>query len=98
MAKIWVSEILHKSIATAIQLNGARGYSKDCRWNGCTAMRPRRSWSMVRPRFTRWSSPAICCPRHGFLALGLIAMPDGPVPGGEPDLAPIRVHLTDWLR
>ncbi len=29
MAKIWVSEILHKTIATAIQLNGARGYSKD---------------------------------------------------------------------
>jgi len=29
MAKIWVSDILHKSIATAIQLNGARGYSKD---------------------------------------------------------------------
>lgn len=29
MAKIWVSEILHKCIATAIQLNGARGYSKD---------------------------------------------------------------------
>jgi acyl-CoA dehydrogenase len=29
LAKIWVSEILHKTIATAIQLNGARGYSKD---------------------------------------------------------------------
>ncbi|MDA0786717.1 MAG: acyl-CoA dehydrogenase family protein [Proteobacteria bacterium] len=29
MAKIWVSDILHKTIATAIQLNGARGYSKD---------------------------------------------------------------------
>jgi acyl-CoA dehydrogenase len=29
MAKIFVSELLHKSIATAIQLNGARGYSKD---------------------------------------------------------------------
>lgn len=29
MAKIWVSEILHKTVATAIQLNGARGYSKD---------------------------------------------------------------------
>lgn len=29
MAKIWVSEILHKTIATAVQLNGARGYSKD---------------------------------------------------------------------
>ncbi len=29
MAKIWVSEILHKCITTAIQLNGARGYSKD---------------------------------------------------------------------
>jgi len=29
MAKIYVSEILHKAIATAIQLNGARGYSKD---------------------------------------------------------------------
>ena len=29
MAKIYVSELLHKSIATAIQLNGARGYSKD---------------------------------------------------------------------
>ena len=29
MAKIFVSELLHKTIATAIQLNGARGYSKD---------------------------------------------------------------------
>ena len=29
MAKIYVSDILHKAIATAIQLNGARGYSKD---------------------------------------------------------------------
>ena len=29
MAKIFVSEVLHKSIATSIQLNGARGYSKD---------------------------------------------------------------------
>ena len=29
MAKILVSEVLHKSIATSIQLNGARGYSKD---------------------------------------------------------------------
>ena len=28
-AKIFVSEVLHKSIATSIQLNGARGYSKD---------------------------------------------------------------------
>ncbi len=29
MAKIFVSEVLHKAIATSIQLNGARGYSKD---------------------------------------------------------------------
>ncbi|MEK9660551.1 MAG: acyl-CoA dehydrogenase family protein, partial [Alphaproteobacteria bacterium] len=29
MAKIHVSELLNKAIATAIQLNGARGYSKD---------------------------------------------------------------------
>ena len=29
MAKIHVSETLHKAIATAIQLNGARGYSTD---------------------------------------------------------------------
>ncbi len=29
MAKIVVSETLHKAADTAIQLNGARGYSKD---------------------------------------------------------------------
>ena len=29
MAKVNVSETLHKAVDTAIQLNGARGYSKD---------------------------------------------------------------------
>ncbi|MFY1927763.1 acyl-CoA dehydrogenase family protein, partial [Achromobacter dolens] len=29
MAKIVVSETLHKVVDTALQLNGARGYSKD---------------------------------------------------------------------
>ncbi len=61
MAKIWVSDILHKSIATAIQLNGARGLFQGLAAGMdvplCAA---RRSWSMARPRFTRWSSPAIC--------------------------------------
>ena len=29
MAKIAVADVLHKAVDTAIQLNGARGYSKD---------------------------------------------------------------------
>ncbi len=29
MAKITVAEVLHQAVDTAIQLNGARGYSKD---------------------------------------------------------------------
>lgn len=29
MAKIAVADVLHKSVDTAIQLTGARGYSKD---------------------------------------------------------------------
>ena len=29
MAKVYVANLLHKAVDTAIQLNGARGYSKD---------------------------------------------------------------------
>jgi acyl-CoA dehydrogenase len=29
MAKVVVADVLHKAVDTAIQLNGARGYSKD---------------------------------------------------------------------
>jgi acyl-CoA dehydrogenase len=29
MAKVFVADLLHKAVDTAIQLNGARGYSKD---------------------------------------------------------------------
>src|SRR4029078_3605067 len=29
MAKVAVADVLHKAVDTAIQLNGARGYSKD---------------------------------------------------------------------
>ena len=29
MAKIAIADVLHKAVDTAIQLNGARGYSKD---------------------------------------------------------------------
>jgi hypothetical protein len=57
MAKIQVSETLHKAVDTALQLLGARDYRRIRRSSGCTATLARLAWWMVRPRYTGWSSP-----------------------------------------
>ena len=43
MAKVQVADVLHQAVDTAIQLNGARGYSKDMvlEWIYCYARQAR---------------------------------------------------------
>ena len=52
MAKVQVANTLHQAADVAIQLQGARGYSKDTVWNGSTARRARRASSTAPPRCT----------------------------------------------
>ncbi len=54
MAKIHVANLLHKAADTAIQINGARGYSTTRSWNGFIAMHVRPGSSMAPTRSTRW--------------------------------------------
>ena len=54
MAKVQVADTLHLAADTAIQLNGARGYSKDTSRSGSTATHGRRGWSTAPARSTKW--------------------------------------------
>ncbi|UUZ67335.1 acyl-CoA dehydrogenase family protein [Polaromonas sp. P2-4] len=58
MAKVVVAEALHKAVDTAIQLNGARGYSKDTPLEWIYRYAARRGSSMALRRSTRWFSHA----------------------------------------
>jgi acyl-CoA dehydrogenase len=51
MAKVQVANVLHEAADVAIQINGARGYSKDTGWSGSTVMPGRRA---------SWTGPTRC--------------------------------------
>ena len=46
MAKNHVADTLHRAVDTALQLNGARGYSKDTPLSGYIDMQGRLDWLM----------------------------------------------------
>ena len=69
MAKVNVADTLHKAVDTAIQLNGARGYSRTRYWNGLPA---RPALSMAPRKCTKWSWPGFIAATRRFLALGRV--------------------------
>ncbi len=70
-AKIHVANTLHKVADTAIQLNGARGYSKIPRWNGFIAMPGRRVWLMARMKCIKWCWHAIMTHKAAIIGIGV---------------------------
>ncbi len=71
MAKVHVADTLHNAADTAIQLNGARGYSKDTiSSNGFTAPPAQPGWSTALPKCTTWCSPAFCGKRAAISGVG----------------------------
>ena len=54
MAKVHVADTLHLAADTAIQIQGARGYSKDTSQSGSIATHGRRGWSTAPARSTKW--------------------------------------------
>ena len=83
MAKVQVADTLHNASDLAIQLNGARGYSKDTILDGSTATPARRAWSTAPPKCTRWCSPASCAKRGAISGSGGRVSPPS-LPGLDP--------------
>ena len=77
MAKVQVADTLHNAADVAIQLQGARGYSKDTIVNGSTAPHARRDSLMVRPKCTRWCWRVSCARKAGTSGNGARARGGG---------------------